>query len=180
MGASVTVLDKDLSRLREVEHIFQWRIATGMATDYAISRAVKHADVLIGAVLVKGERAPYVVTESMVKEMKPGSVVVDASIDQGGCVETSRPTTLADPVFVRHHVIHYCVPNIPSAVPRTASAALTNAILPYLLALGERGVLRAIKSDPGLARGVCTYNGKCLQPSIAKALGFNSRDVDEK
>jgi alanine dehydrogenase len=172
MGASVTVLDKDLERLREIEHLFQWRVATGMTTEFTITRAVNHADVLIGAVLVKGERAPYVVTEPMVQQMKPGSVIVDASIDQGGCVETSRPTTLADPVFVRHDVIHYCVPNIPSAVPRTSSTALSNAILPYLMNLGERGVQRALQSDPGLARGVTTFRGACVQPAICKALGF--------
>ncbi|HWP83185.1 MAG TPA: alanine dehydrogenase [Bacteroidota bacterium] len=179
MGASVTVLDKDLGRLREIENLFQWRVSTGMATEYAIIRAVKHADVLIGAVLVKGERAPYVVTEPMVQQMKAGSVIVDASIDQGGCVETSRPTTLADPVFVRHGVVHYCVPNIPSAVPRTATTALTNAILPYLLAVGEQGIQRALQSDGGFARGVVTYHGACVQPAIAKALGFEYSELSK-
>jgi alanine dehydrogenase len=171
MGAAVTVLDRDLARLREVEHLFQWRIATATATDYNVARATRHADVLIGAVLVKGERAPYVVTEEMVKQMKPGSVIVDASIDQGGCVETSRPTTLADPTFVRHGVVHYAVPNIPSAVPRTASVALTNALLPYVQAIAEVGIVRALRNDKGLARGVCSYNGWCVQPALSKALG---------
>lgn len=177
MGASVTVLDKDLTRLRDVENLFQWKVATGVATEYHVARATRHADVLIGAVLVKGERAPFVVTEEMVKQMKPGAVIVDASIDQGGCVETSRPTTLADPVFVRHGVVHYCVPNIPSAVPRTASAGLTNALLPYIQNIGEEGVVRSLLSDEGLARGVCTYNGFCAQPSLAKALGIPFKDI---
>ncbi|HXG38114.1 MAG TPA: alanine dehydrogenase [Bacteroidota bacterium] len=177
MGASVTVLDRELARLREVENLFQWKVATGIATEYHVARATRHADVLIGAVLVKGERAPYVVTEEMVKQMKPGSVIVDASIDQGGCVETSRPTTLADPVFIRHDVVHYCVPNIPSAVPRTASTGLTNALLPYVLTLAEEGIERALTHDRGLARGVCTYDGFCVQPALSKALGFQYKDL---
>ncbi len=177
MGAAVTVLDKDLSRLRELEYLFQWKVATGIVTEYNIARAIKHADVLIGAVLVKGERTPYLVTEEMVGQMKAGSVIVDASIDQGGCVETSRPTTLADPVFIRHGVVHYCVPNIPSAVPRTASAGLTNALLPYVQAISELGVGRALLSDNGLARGVCTYDGFCVQPALSKALGLQYKDL---
>jgi alanine dehydrogenase len=177
MGAAVTVLDKDLARLREVENLFQWRVATGVATEYQVARATRHADVLIGAVLVKGERAPYLVTEEMVKQMKPGSVIVDASIDQGGCVETSRPTTLVDPMFVRHNVVHYCVPNIPSAVPRTASTGLTNALLPYVQSLAELGVEQALQRDRGLARGVCTYGGFCAQSALSKALGFQYQDL---
>lgn len=177
MGAAVTVLDKDLARLRDIENLFHWKIATGLATEYHVARATRHADVLIGAVLVKGERAPYLVTEEMVKQMKPGSVIVDASIDQGGCVETSRPTTLADPIFIRHGVVHYCVPNIPSAVPRTASTGLTNALLPYVQTLAEKGVERALAYDRGLARGVCTYHGYCVQPALSKALGFQYQDL---
>ncbi len=177
MGAAVTVLDKDLARLREVENLFQWRVATGVATEYHVARATRHADVLIGAVLVKGERAPYLVTEDMVRQMKPGSVIVDASIDQGGCVETSRPTTLVDPVFVRYNVVHYCVPNIPSAVPRTASTGLTNALLPYVQSLAELGVEQALQRDRGLARGVCTHGGSCVQPALSKALGFEYQDL---
>lgn len=177
MGAAVTVLDKDLARLRDVENLFQWKVATGIATEYHVARATRHADVLIGAVLVKGERAPYLVTEEMVKQMKPGSVIVDASIDQGGCVETSRPTTLADPVFVRHDVVHYCVPNIPSAVPRTASTGLTNALLPYVQLLVDEGIERALVHDRGLARGVCTYDGFCVQPALSKALGLQYKDL---
>lgn len=177
MGAAVTVLDKDLSRLRELEYLFQWKIATGLANEYAVARAVKHADALIGAVLVKGEKAPYLVTEEMVKEMKPGAVIVDASIDQGGCVETSRPTTLADPVFVRHGVVHYCVPNIPSAVPRTASRGLTNALLPYVQSVAELGVVHALLRDRGFSRGVCTYNGFCVQPALSKAFGLQFKDL---
>jgi alanine dehydrogenase len=177
MGAAVTVLDRDLSRLRELEYLFQWKIVTGLANEYAVARAARHADALIGAVLVKGEKAPYLVTEEMVKEMKAGAVIVDASIDQGGCVETSRPTTLAEPVFVRHGVVHYCVPNIPSAVPRTASRGLTNALLPYVQSVAELGVVPALLNDIGLARGVCTYNGFCVQPAVSKAFGLQFKDL---
>ena len=177
MGAAVTVLDRDLSRLRELEYLFQWKIVTGLANEYAVARAARHADALIGAVLVKGEKAPYLVTEKMVKEMKAGAVIVDASIDQGGCVETSRPTTLAEPVFVRHGVVHYCVPNIPSAVPRTASRGLTNALLPYVQTVAELGFVPALLNDIGFARGVCTYNGFCVQPAVSKAFGLQFKDL---
>lgn len=168
MGANVTVLDKEVSRLRELEHLFQWRITTAMATKPNIAKAVRFADLVIGAVLLKGEKAPHVVTENMVRDMKVGSVIVDASIDQGGCVETSRPTLIADPVFVRHGVIHYCVPNMTASVARTATAALTNALLPYLLEITEGGLVNALRNDQGLGKGVCTYDGNCTNEAVAK------------
>ena len=177
MGASVTVLDRDLSRLRELEHLFQWKIATGIVTEFHVARAVHHADVLIGAVLVKGARAPYLVTEAMVKQMKPGSVIVDVSIDQGGCVQTSRPTTLTDPVFKKYDVVHYCVPNITSVVPRTASTGLTNAVLPYLQAVADVGLERALVEVKGFAQGVSTFGGYCVQPGISKALGVQYKEL---
>ena len=178
LGARVVVLDRDLKRLREVEELFQWRITTAIADRYYIEKAVQEADVVIGAVLVQGgEKAPHVVTEAMVKQMKPGSVIVDVSIDQGGCVETSRPTTLADPTFIVHGVIHYCVPNIPAAVARTASVGLSNTLLPYLRAIGEDGVASALRLDPGLAHGVCTYHGHCTNRAAGRVFGVEVREV---
>lgn len=171
MGASVIVLDKEVSRLRELEHLFQWRITTAMATKPNIAKAVRFADLVVGAVLLKGEKAPHIMTEDMVRDMKVGSVIVDASIDQGGCVETSRPTSLAEPAFIRHGVIHYCVPNMTASVARTATAALTNALLPYLLTITGGGLLHALRNEIGLSKGVCTYDGNCTNEVIAK--GFD-------
>lgn len=179
MGANVTVLDRDIPRLRELEHLFQWKISTGVATSYHISRAVRFADVVIGAVLLKGDKAPHIVTEAMVKEMKPGSVIIDASIDQGGCVETSRPTTIDDPVYVTHGVIHYCVPNMPAVVARTATLALTNAVLPYLQEVCEEGIVNALQHDPGLGKGVCTYNGVCTNEVIARIFDFKPQPIEK-
>ncbi len=177
MGASVTMIDHDLSRLRDIEHLFQWRISTVVATPATIRRSIRHADVLIGAILLKGEKAPHVVTEAMVKEMKTGSVIIDVSIDQGGCIETSRPTRMDDPVFVRHGVVHYCVPNMASSVARTATMALTNAVLPYVRDVAEMGIEAAIQTDPGLAKGVCVFDGSCTSLPIAKALNLQSKDL---
>ncbi len=177
MGAAVTILDKDLSRLRHAEEIFQWRVVTGIATPYNIRRAVRISDVVIGAVLMKAEKTPHLVTEEMVKEMKPGSVIVDVSIDEGGCIETSRPTRMDDPIFVHHNVIHYCVPNIPSIVARTASASLTNAVIPYVQQVVELGPERAFLSDSGLAKGVCTYNGFCTNQALGHTFGLKAIDL---
>jgi alanine dehydrogenase len=179
MGANVTVLDKDLSRLRELEHLFQWKISTSVATSYHISRSVRFADVVIGAVLLKAEKAPHVITEAMVKEMKPGSVIIDASIDQGGCVETSRPTTIDDPVFVMHGVTHYCVPNMPAVVARTATMAMTNALMPYILQVCDEGIVNALKHNRGLGKGVCTYQGICTNEVIARIFDFKSQPIEE-
>jgi alanine dehydrogenase len=179
MGANVTVLDKDLTRLRELEHLFQWKISTSIATSYHISRSVRFADVVIGAVLLKGEKAPHLITEAMVKEMKPGSVIIDASIDQGGCVETSRPTTIDDPVFVMHGVTHYCVPNMPAVVARTATMAMTNATMPYIQEVCEEGIASALRKNPGLGKGVCTYQGICTNEVIARIFDFKSQPIDE-
>jgi alanine dehydrogenase len=179
MGANVTVLDKDLTRLRELEHLFQWKISTSIATSYHISRSVRFADVVIGAVLLKGEKAPHLITEAMVKEMKPGSVIIDASIDQGGCVETSRPTTIDDPVFVMHGVTHYCVPNMPAVVARTATMAMTNATMPYIQEVCEKGIANALRQNPGLGKGVCTYQGICTNEVIGRIFDFKSQPIDE-
>ncbi len=178
LGARVVVLDRDLRRLRELEELFQWRVTTAIADRYYVERAVAEADVLIGAVLIKGgEKTPHVVTEAMVKQMKPGSVIVDVSIDQGGCIETSRPTTLNDPVFMAHGVIHYCVPNIPAAVARTASVGLSNTLLPFLHEIGSQGAPAAFKADIGLARGVCTFGGRCTNRAAGRVFGVETTDL---
>ncbi|MGA7160301.1 MAG: alanine dehydrogenase [Bacteroidota bacterium] len=177
MGASVTLLDKDISRLRQVEELLQWKITTATATDYNIARSVRYADAVIGAVLLKGEKAPHIVTEEMVKGMKTGSVIVDVSIDQGGCVETSRPTTLSDPVFIRHGVVHYCVPNMTATVGRTATAALTNAIVPYLLEIANSGIEKSLRTNPGLAKGVCTFGGHCTNDGVARIFDLQHANI---
>ena len=178
-GAEVTVFDKDLSRLRELENIFHHRIATRIANRYNIARAVQFADVVIGAVLLKAEKAPHLVTEDMVKTMKPRSVILDISIDQGGCIETSRPTTLENPVFLRHGVIHHCVPNIPASVPRTATNGLTNALLPYVHDIADHGLEPALHRNRGLQQGVCTYDGSCTNAPIAKLFALEARKISD-
>lgn len=179
MGASVTILDHDLSRLRDLENLFQWRISTALATPGNIARAVRHADALIGAILLKGEKAPHLVTEPMVQTMKKGSVIIDVSIDQGGCVATSRPTRLDDPIFVQHGVVHYCVPNMASSVSRTATIALTNALLPYVREVADLGIRGAVQADPGFAKGVCVFDGKCTNSPIAKIFSLQWQDLSQ-
>lgn len=174
-GAQVIVLDKDLNRLRDIDINFQKKITTVVANPYTISRGVKFADVLIGAVLIKGIKAPHLVSEAMVKEMKKGAVIVDVSIDQGGCIETSRITTLSDPVYQLHDVIHYCVPNMPAIVARTASYGLNNATMNYISNIAENGLSNALSGDTGLSNGVCTYNGYCTNELIAKTFNIEYR-----
>ncbi len=174
-GAQVIMIDKDLNRLRQVDINFKKRVTTVMANPYTITRGVKFADVLIGAVLIKGEKAPHIVTEEMVKQMKKGAVIVDVSIDQGGCVETSHITTLSDPIYVKHDVIHYCVPNMPAIVSRTASYGLNNASLGYIQEIAEHGLSNALLGNSGLAKGVCTYNGYCCNESIANSFNLEYR-----
>ena len=176
-GAEVVVLDKDLKRLRFLENQFDYRIITSFANEYNVRKAVQFADVVIGAVLIKAERAPHVVTEEMVRRMKPGSIIIDVSIDQGGCIETSRPTTLENPTYMLHNVIHYCVPNIPASVSRTATYGLTNALLPYLMEIVQKGLACAAREDEGLARGVCTYDGKFTNEAIARRFEMESVDL---
>lgn len=174
-GAQVIVIDKDLSRLRRIDNMFKKRVTTVMANPYTISRGVKFADVLIGAVLIKGEKTPHLVTEEMVKQMKKGSVIVDVSIDQGGCIETSRITTLSDPVYQFNDIIHYCVPNMPAMVSRTASYGLTNASLSYIQNIADNGITHALAEDNGLAKGVCTFNGYCSNEAIADVFELEYR-----
>ncbi|MBT8381848.1 MAG: alanine dehydrogenase [Ignavibacteriaceae bacterium] len=176
-GAQVIVIDTDLDRLRHVETEFNTGITTVMANPYTISRGVRFADVLIGAVLIKGEKTPHVVNEEMVKQMKKGAVIVDVSIDQGGCIETSRITTISNPVFSIHNVIHYCVPNMPTLVSRTASYGLTNSSLEYILSIAENGLSNALMEDKGLTKGVCTYNGNCTNEFLANSFDFNYKKI---
>lgn len=168
-GAHVIVLDKDIRRLRKIHHEISKDITTVAANQYTIARGVKYADLLIGAVRLKAEKTPHVITEEMVKSMKKGSVIVDVSIDQGGCVETSRPMSISDPVFEMHGILHYCVPNMPAMVARTASFGLTNACIEYIQEIADNGLANALLGDPGLAKGVCTYNGFVSNEHIAEA-----------
>ncbi|MBI4336621.1 MAG: alanine dehydrogenase [Chloroflexi bacterium] len=179
MGAEVLAIDRNVERLRELEESVSGRVLTVAATTRAISDAVADADVLVGAVLVTGARAPRVVTRAMVEAMRRGSVVVDVAVDQGGCIETTRPTTHTHPIFTVSGVIHYCVDNIPSAVPYTASLALTNVTYPYVALLARLGVAGATKASPALARGVNTYCGMVTHPAVAESLGLPCVPLEE-
>ncbi|THJ17746.1 MAG: alanine dehydrogenase [Nitrospira sp. CG24B] len=172
MGAQVTVINLDVERLRRLDDQYQGRIITRAASSTTIEEAVCSADLVIGAVLVPGAKAPTLVSRSLVSRMKSGSVIVDVSVDQGGCVETTRPTTHSAPVYVVDGVVHYCVANMPGIVPRTSTYALTNATLPYLLRLASDGVDRAIHADPGLAKGVNLKDGKIVHRGVAEAHGL--------
>jgi alanine dehydrogenase len=171
-GAQVIVLDREISRLRRIDQSFPQKITTVIANPYTISRGVKYADVLIGAVLSKGGRVPLVVSEEMVKTMKRGSVIIDVSIDQGGCIATSHPTSLSSPVYSKYNVIHYCVPNMPSLVARTATYGLTNASLEYILNIADNGLTNELLGDSGLSGGVCTFNGFCSNEAIAEVFNI--------
>ncbi len=176
MEAEVVLLDKRVDRLRWVDQIHKGRIMTIGSNRGAVERAVAEADLVIGAVLVPGGRAPVVVTEAMVAGMKPGSVVVDVAIDQGGCVETIRETSHSHPVYTLHEVLHYAVGNIPGAVPHTSTYALTNATLPYVVELAERGVARAVEADAALMGGVNVVAGRVTNPVVAEALRCPAAD----
>lgn len=160
LGAQVAMLDIDLRRLQAVDDATGGRVVTMAATPYNIGKAAAFADVLVGAVYVTGQRAPILVTREMVRAMRPRAVIIDLSIDQGGCVETSRPTTHRDPIYYADGVIHYCVPNVPARVARTASHALTNAVLPFLLEMGQTGVDEALRVNRPLRRGLNLHKGK--------------------
>jgi alanine dehydrogenase len=175
LRADVTVVDRSVDRLRELSAQFGATIQTAYSTTETIERLVKDADLVIGAVLVAGGAAPKLVTRAMIRTMKQGAVLVDISIDQGGCFETSRATTHADPTFVVDGVIHYCVANMPGAVPRTSTLALTNATLPYVRALADLGWQAAFKRDPGLAAGLNVHAGEITHEVVARALGLKAR-----
>jgi alanine dehydrogenase len=170
MEAEVLLLDKNLDRLRFVDQIHQGRIVTLASNRGAVARAVADADLVVGAVLVPAGRAPVVVTEDMVRTMKPGAVIVDVAVDQGGCIATTHETTHHDPVYECHGVVHYAVGNMPGAVPFTSTYALTNATLPYALDLATHGAAAAVEADPALALGVNTVAGSVVHPIVAEAL----------
>jgi alanine dehydrogenase len=178
MEAEVVILDKNINRLRDIDRIHQGKIQTLASNRLSVEEAVVEADLVIGAVLVPGAVAPKIVTEDVVKEMQPGAVVVDISIDQGGCFETSRMTTHSDPVYEVHEVVHYCVGNMPGAVPHTSTYALTNATLPYVVALAEKGFEGAVRDDPALALGVNTFKGSVVYEPVAEAHGLSSADLN--
>jgi len=169
MGADVTVIDIFLPRLKQLEDEFNGRIQTRTSNAHNITEALKDADLVIGSVLIPGEKAPKLVTDEMVAQMKPGSVLVDIAIDQGGCFENSRPTTHDDPTFQVHNSIYYCVANMPGAVPETSTAALTNATLPYVVALADKGWAHALAADEALAKGLNAHEGTIANQGVHDA-----------
>jgi alanine dehydrogenase len=172
MGANVTVIDLDIERLRRLDDSYQGRITTMAAMEDNIHRAVVAADLIIGAVLVPGARAPKLLSKSLVAAMKPGSVIVDVAVDQGGCSETTRPTTHSKPTYTVDGVVHYCVPNMPGIVPRTSTLALTSATLPFIVRLASSRGGKTIVSEPGLAKGVNLMDGKVTHRGVAEAHGL--------
>ncbi|MGN6256841.1 MAG: alanine dehydrogenase [Solirubrobacterales bacterium] len=179
MEADVFVFDRSIDRLRELEVAFGGRCSTVYSTRLAVEQMLPNADLVIGAVLVHGARAPYVIRREQLKLMKPGAVLVDVAIDQGGCFETSRPTTHREPTFEVDGITHYCVANMPGAVPITSTYALTNATLPYAIALADHGVDEAIRRDPGLRLGVNVAGGKVTHPAVAEGVGMEYVPVEE-
>ena len=175
-GAQVVVVDRDIDRLRRIEEIFGARVVTVFSNRDNVEKHVLSADLVIGAVLVPGDRAPKLVTREMVARMKPGSALVDVAIDQGGCFETSRPTTHSDPTYMVDGVVHYCVANMPGAVPRTSTYALNNATLPYVLELADRGYREALEADEHLRSGLNIHAGKVTYAEVAHALGLAYED----
>jgi alanine dehydrogenase len=171
-GARVTVASIDEDQLRALEELYAGRVETLLSSPQALARVIAGADLLIGAVLVEGRRAPVVVTRDMVRSMGPGAVIVDVAVDQGGCVETTRPTNHDQPVYVEEGVVHYAVPNMPGAVARTSSRALTNLTLPYILRVANRGFAAAVQANTALRRGVNTYRGHLTHRAVAESLGL--------
>jgi alanine dehydrogenase len=179
MGASVLILDISADRLRYLSEVLHGNLMTLASNPLNIAEAVKRADVVIGAVLLPGAKAPHLVTREMVKSMKLGSVIVDVAVDQGGCIETTRATSHSDPIFVVDGVIHYCVTNMPGAVPRTSTYALSNATLPYAVKLANRGFAEAVKEDSALAKGVNIHKGYITCSAVAESFGLKCRPLDE-
>ena len=179
MGAHVVIIDKNIDRLRYLEDVLHGNLTTLASNPLNIANAVQRADLLIGAVLIHGARAPKLVTREMVSTMKPGSVIVDVAIDQGGCVETSKPTTHSHPTYEVDGVIHYGVTNMPGAVPRTSTYALSNATLPYALLLADHGLEEAVRRNAALAKGVNTYQGAVTYPAVAEAFGLEYTPLEK-
>jgi alanine dehydrogenase len=178
MGAKVTIVDRSLSRLKQIDELYGDRLSTLYSTTDAIEKQLASADVVIGAVLIPGAAAPKLISRAMLKLMKPGSVLVDVAIDQGGCFETSKPTTHENPTYVVDGIIHYCVANMPGGVARTSTFALTNATIPYVIALADKGAYQALSDDKHLLNGLNVHNGMVTVEAVASALGY--RFVDAK
>ena len=179
MGAYVTIIDNNLGRLRELDDIFLSKISTLASSAYMIHDAISQADLIVGAVLIPGAAAPKLVTRNMLRDVPDGAVIVDVAVDQGGCIETTRPTTHSEPTYYVEGVLHYCVANMPGAVPRTSTFALTNATLPYTLKLAKRGFIQAIQSDQGLKAGVNTYAGRLTYEAVAVEQGLEYTSIDD-
>lgn len=177
MGADTTVIDLSVDRLDRMDDLFGGKIRTLASSRHIVEQYVSDADLLIGAVLVAGAKAPKLISRGLVARMKKGSVIVDVAIDQGGCVETSRPTSHSDPVYVVDGVVHYCVTNMPGAVPRTSTFALTNVTLPYAVKIAEAGAEAAIRQDPALRKGLNTYRGRLTNHAVARALRIKYEDA---
>jgi alanine dehydrogenase len=178
LGAHVTIIDKSLDRLRELDDIFLSKVQTLASSRYAIHEAISHADLVIGGVLIPGAAAPKLVTRDMLKDIPNGAVLVDVAVDQGGCFETTHATTHSNPTYYEEGVLHYCVANMPGAVPRTSTFALTNATLPYALDLANKGFERAISEDEGLKEGVNTYAGKLTYEAVATSQNLEYTPLD--
>ncbi len=179
MGARVKIIDLNLNRLRELDDIFNGRLITVASNSYNVARATAEADLVIGGVLIPGAAAPKIVTREMVAGMKKGAVVVDVAIDQGGCIETARPTTHSDPSYEVNGVVHYCVTNMPAAVPNTSTLALTNATFPYVMRLAHEGAKTAILADDGIREGVNTYDGRLTYKAVGQSQSKPWRAVRE-
>lgn len=179
MQAEVLLLDRNVARLRQMDAIYQGHCQTIASNSYEVERAVLDADLVIGAVLVPGAKAPKLISNELVSRMKPGSVLVDIAIDQGGCFEDSRPTTHADPVYGVHNSIFYCVANMPGAVPHTSTYALTNVTLPYAVELANRGWKKALSDDSALALGLNTHAGELTNASVAEAHGYEAVLIED-
>jgi alanine dehydrogenase len=178
MGYDVTLLDRDINKLREADKIFGNKIKAIVSNAFELEKAVVEADLVIGAVLIPGAKAPQLVTNELVAKMKPGSVLVDIAIDQGGCFEDSHPTTHAEPTFQVHNSVFYCVANMPGAVPNTSTYALTNATLPYVVELANRGWKEALRRDAALAKGLNVHEGQITFPAVAEAFGLESVSLE--
>ena len=179
MGANVTMFGRNLERLRYLDDIFHGYVHTAVSHPMAVEEALIHADIVVGGVLVVGAKAPKLITKKLVKKMKEGAVIVDVSIDQGGTSETSRPTSHADPVYTVDGVVHYCVTNMPGAVPHTSTRALTNATIKYGLDIANKGLIPAVHDDPALFKGINTYKGKCTYQAVADDLKLSYTPLDD-
>ncbi|MDP9263499.1 MAG: alanine dehydrogenase, partial [Acidobacteriota bacterium] len=179
LGANVWLMDVNLERLRYLDDVMPANVHTVFSDPHTIREHLLEADLVVGAVLIPGAKAPRLVTREHLKEMKNGSVIVDVAIDQGGCIETARPTTHSDPAYVVSGVVHYCVTNMPAAVPHTSTLALTNATLPYVLKLAQQGVTAAVRADDAIRQGINTYKGAVTYPAVAESQGKKAKDVLE-